>query len=72
MLACALRGPGHWNDPDMLEVGNGGMGDTEDRAPFSFWATLAAPLMAGNDLSNMSAATREVLLARQGSRQSQG
>lgn len=56
----------------MLEVGNGGMGDTEDRAPFSFWATLAAPLMAGNDLSNMSAATREVLLARQGSRQSQG
>jgi alpha-galactosidase len=58
-------GPGHWNDPDMLEVGNGGMSDAEDRAHFSLWAMLAAPLMAGNDLSNMSAATRETLLNRE-------
>jgi len=58
-------GPGHWNDPDMLEVGNGGMSATEDRAHFSLWAMLAAPLMAGNDLSNMSAATREILLNKE-------
>ncbi|HEY3927804.1 MAG TPA: glycoside hydrolase family 27 protein [Candidatus Koribacter sp.] len=54
-------GPGHWNDPDMLEIGNGGMTDSEYRAHFSLWAILAAPLMAGNDLRNMSAATREIL-----------
>jgi alpha-galactosidase len=49
----AYAGPGHWNDPDMLEVGNGGMTDTEYRAHFSLWAILAAPLIAGNDLRNM-------------------
>ena len=43
-------GPGHWNDPDMLEVGNGGLKPAESRAHFSFWALFAAPLMAGNDL----------------------
>jgi alpha-galactosidase len=48
-------GPGHWNDPDMLEVGNGGMTDTEDRAQFSLWSIMAAPLITGNDLSTMSA-----------------
>lgn len=53
-------GPGHWNDPDMLEVGNG-MSVSEDRAHFSMWAMLAAPLIAGNDVRNMSQATREVL-----------
>lgn len=53
-------GPGHWNDPDMLEVGNG-MKYSEDKAHFSLWAMLAAPLMAGNDLRHMSAQTREVL-----------
>ena len=42
-------GPGHWNDPDMLEIGNGGMTDTEYRTHMSLWALLAAPLMAGND-----------------------
>ncbi|HTP39152.1 MAG TPA: glycoside hydrolase family 27 protein [Steroidobacteraceae bacterium] len=57
-------GPGHWNDPDMLEVGNGGMTDTEYRAHFSLWAMLAAPLIAGNDVANMSAATRAILLNR--------
>jgi len=45
-------GPGHWNDPDMLEVGNG-MTINEDRAHFSIWCMLAAPLIAGNDLRNM-------------------
>ena len=45
--------PGHWNDPDMLEVGNGGMTDTEYRTHMSLWALLAAPLLAGNDLRNM-------------------
>ena len=50
----AYAGPGHWNDPDMLEVGNGGLNMTENRAHFSFWALFAAPLMAGNDLEAMS------------------
>jgi hypothetical protein len=54
-------GPGHWNDPDMLEVGNGGMTTTEDKAHFSLWAMLAAPLITGNDLRHMSAATKSIL-----------
>ena len=53
--------PGAWNDPDMLEVGNGGMTDDEYRAHFSLWAILAAPLMAGNDLRSMSEATKTIL-----------
>jgi len=53
--------PGHWNDPDMLEIGNGGMTDAEYRTHMSLWAMLAAPLLAGNDLRNMSAATLEIL-----------
>lgn len=58
-------GPGHWNDPDMLEVGNGGMTDTEYRAHFSLWAMMAAPLIAGNDIARMSPATRDILLNRE-------
>ncbi len=54
-------GPGGWNDPDMLEVGNDGLSDVEARAHFSLWAILAAPLMAGNDIRTMSPATREIL-----------
>jgi alpha-galactosidase len=54
-------GPGHWNDPDMLEVGNGTLTPGEDRAHFTLWAMLAAPLIAGNDLRNMTAETTEVL-----------
>jgi len=54
-------GPGHWNDPDMLEVGNG-MSFTEDRAHFSLWCMLAAPLIAGNDLRNMSKETLGILM----------
>jgi alpha-galactosidase len=55
-------GPGHWNDPDMLEVGNGGMTTDEYRAHFSLWAMMAAPLIAGNDVAHMSADTAKILL----------
>lgn len=54
-------GPGHWNDPDMLEIGNGGQTITEYRTHFSLWCMLAAPLMAGNDLRSMEENTRELL-----------
>ncbi|AEN74501.1 Alpha-galactosidase [Rhodothermus marinus SG0.5JP17-172] len=57
-------GPGHWNDPDMLEVGNG-MRVSEDRAHFSMWAMLAAPLIAGNDVRHMSETTRAILTNRE-------
>ena len=53
-------GPGHWNDPDMLEVGNG-LTASEDRAHFSMWCLLAAPLISGNDLRSMSPETATVL-----------
>jgi len=56
-------GPDHWNDPDMLEVGNGGMTDDEYRAHLSLWAVMAAPLIAGNDLRAMSHETRAILTA---------
>jgi alpha-galactosidase len=59
--ALAAR-PGAWNDPDMLEVGNGGMTDDEYRAHFSLWALMAAPLMAGNDVRTLSPETRAILL----------
>jgi alpha-galactosidase len=57
-----FAGPGHWNDPDMLEVGNGGMKRDEYRTHMALWAILAAPLLAGNDLRNMSPETKELLL----------
>lgn len=53
-------GPDHWNDPDMMEVGNG-MSVNEDRAHFSIWCMLAAPLIAGNDITNMSEETKNIL-----------
>ena len=59
----AYAGPGHWNDPDMLEVGNGGMTDAENRTHFALWAMLAAPLMAGNDVSAMPKETLAILTA---------
>ncbi len=55
-------GPGGWNDPDMLQVGNEGLTLPENRAHFSFWCLLAAPLMAGNDLRNMPADITTILL----------
>ncbi len=54
-------GPGHWNDPDMLEVGNGGMTEDQYRTHMTLWVILAAPLLAGNDLSKMSPATLAML-----------
>ena len=57
-------GPGHWNDPDMLEVGNGKLSLAENRTHFSMWAMLAAPLLAGNDLPNMKAEVRAILTNR--------
>jgi alpha-galactosidase len=57
-----FAGPGHWNDPDMLEVGNGGMTRDEYRTHIALWALLAAPLLAGNDLRSMNAETKELLM----------
>jgi alpha-galactosidase len=54
-------GPGHWNDPDMLEVGNGKLSDTEYRSHFSMWAIMAAPLLIGSDLRKVNAATFTIL-----------
>jgi len=56
--------PGHWNDPDMLEVGNGELSPAENQAHFSLWAMLAAPLLAGNDLPNMKPEVKAVLTNR--------
>ncbi len=57
-------GPGHWNDPDMLEVGNGKLTLAENRAHFSMWAMLASPLLAGNDLPNMKPEIKAILTNR--------
>jgi alpha-galactosidase len=57
--------PGHWNDPDMLEIGNGGMTNDEYRTHMSLWSMLAAPLLAGNDLRTMSPAILEILTNRE-------
>lgn len=59
-----FAGPGHWNDPDMLEVGNGGMTNTEYETHFSLWCMLAAPLISGNDLRHMSDQTLSILTNR--------
>jgi alpha-galactosidase len=57
--------PGHWNDPDMLEIGNGGMTDAEYKTHLSLWAMLAAPLLAGNDLRQMPPETLAILTNRE-------
>jgi len=57
-----FAGPGHWNDPDMLEIGNGKMGEEEYRTHMSLWVLLAAPLLAGNDLSKMTVADKRILM----------
>ena len=57
-------GPGHWNDPDMLEVGNG-QTVNEDRAHFSMWCMLAAPLILGNDIRDMSQETIDIILNKE-------
>jgi alpha-galactosidase len=58
----SYAGPGHWNDADMLEVGNGGMTTAEYRAHFSMWALFSAPLIAGNDMAHMTPEISEILL----------
>ncbi len=55
---------GHWNDPDMLEVGNGNLSLAENRSHFSMWAMLSAPLLAGNDLPHMKPEIRDILINR--------
>ena len=62
---ASFAGKGHWNDPDMLEVGNGGMSLDEYRTHMSLWALLAAPLIAGNDLTAMSPETLSLLTNRE-------
>jgi alpha-galactosidase len=58
---ASYAAPGHWNDPDMLEIGNGGMTDTEYRTHMSLWAMLAAPLLAGNDLRSVPQPVLDIL-----------
>jgi alpha-galactosidase len=58
-------GPGRWNDPDMLQVGNAGMNLEESRAQFSLWSILAAPLIAGNDLHTMPPEIAGILLNKE-------
>ena len=60
----AFAGPGHFNDPDMLEVGRSGLNDTEARSHFAMWAMMAAPLIAGNDLRSVSSANLAILTNR--------
>ena len=57
--------PGHWNDPDMLEIGNGGMSEDEYRTHMSLWSILAAPLLAGNDLREMTQGIKDILMNRE-------
>ena len=58
-------GPGHWNDPDMLEVGNGKMTTDEYKTHMSLWVILAAPLLAGNDLSKMTDTDKSILMNKE-------
>jgi alpha-galactosidase len=58
-------GPGHWNDPDMLEIGNGHMTDDEYRTHMSLWALVAAPLLAGNDVRTMTDTTKAILMNKE-------
>ncbi len=58
-------GPGHWNDPDMLEIGNGHMTDDEYRTHMSLWALVASPLLAGNDIRTMSDVTKSILMNKE-------
>ena len=60
-----FAGPGHWNDPDMLEVGNGGMTDTEYQTHMSLWCLLSAPLLAGNDIRDMKPSIAGILMNKE-------
>jgi alpha-galactosidase len=65
MGLARFAGPGHWNDPDMLEVGNGRMTADEYRTHMSLWSLMAAPLLAGNDIRHMTQITKEILLNKE-------
>ncbi len=65
VLTAPYAGPGHWNDPDMLEIGNGHLTDDENWTHISLWALTAAPLLAGNDIRNMTPAVKDVLMNRE-------
>ncbi|WP_199273160.1 glycoside hydrolase family 27 protein [Streptomyces broussonetiae] len=58
---ASYAGPGHWNDPDMLEIGNGSMTATENRSEFSLWAEMAAPLITGTNIASASSDTLSTL-----------
>jgi alpha-galactosidase len=58
-------GPGHWNDPDMLEIGNGGMSDDEYKTHMSLWSMLASPLLAGNDVRDMKPNIADILMNKE-------
>ncbi|BFV59659.1 ricin-type beta-trefoil lectin domain protein [Kitasatospora sp. CMC57] len=58
---ASYAGPGHWNDPDMLEIGNGPLTDVENRSHFSLWSQMAAPLIAGTNIASASPATLATL-----------
>ena len=60
-----FAGPGHWNDPDMLEVGNGGMTDIEYQTHMSLWCLLSAPLLAGNDIRDMKPSIADILMNKE-------
>lgn len=60
-----FAGPGHWNDPDILQIGLGRTNYNEDRSQMTLWCILAAPLLAGNDLTKMSGATLRILTNRE-------
>ncbi|MBW4039842.1 MAG: glycoside hydrolase family 27 protein [Acidobacteria bacterium] len=57
--------PGHWNDPDMLEVGNGKLTPDENRTHMGMWAMLAAPLLAGNNLGELTPEVTSILTNRE-------
>ncbi len=61
----AYAGPGHWNDPDMLQVGNGSLTLAENRAHFSLWCMMAAPLILGNDVVNMPEEVLEIVINKE-------
>jgi alpha-galactosidase len=60
-----FAGPDHWNDPDMMEVGNGNLTEAENKSHFSLWCMLAAPLFCGNDIQSMEPGTREILINKE-------
>lgn len=58
-------GPGHWNDPDMLEVGNNGLSYEEQKSQMTMWSIMAAPIMISSDVRSMSAETKELYLNKE-------